>query len=51
MLKNEIENLRKKLDALIDANVEYDRIYEASVQLDRLIVKYYTFRYRNCFYK
>jgi len=51
MLNSEIENLRKKLDTLIDMNVEYNRIYEASVQLDRLIVKYYTLRYNNRSYK
>jgi hypothetical protein len=45
MLELEIKNLRKKLDTMIEKKADYSQIYEISVQLDRLIVKYYIKNY------
>ena len=41
MLKAEIDALRKELDGLIDRGADYGSIYEASVRLDMLILRYY----------
>ena len=41
MLKAEIDALRKELDVLIDRGADYGSIYETSVKLDILILKFY----------
>jgi hypothetical protein len=50
MLESEIKNLREKLDTMIDKKADYSLIYETSVQLDRLIVKYYIKKYGKRFH-
>lgn len=39
-LINRIENARKKLNDSMDAGMEYDIIYQYSVELDKLIEQY-----------
>ena len=39
--KNEINDLRKKLDESIMNNEDYSIIYKLSTDLDKLIAKYY----------
>ena len=39
--KEEINILRKKLNESIENNEDYSKIYDLSVQLDKLIEKYY----------
>ena len=41
MIKQQIENLREKLDNLILTNAPYDEIYKVSKELDKYIAKYY----------
>ena len=41
MLNDEICKLREKLDTSIKNNVDYNTIYELSIELDKLIAKYY----------
>lgn len=41
MLEEKIIKLREKLDKSIQDGVEYEKIYEMSVELDKLITKYY----------
>lgn len=39
-LVNQIEEARKRLNGSIDGKEAYDRIYQYSVELDRLIEQY-----------
>lgn len=41
MVNDEICKLREKLNSAISAGEDYKKIYEISVELDRLINKYY----------
>ncbi|WP_084280936.1 aspartyl-phosphate phosphatase Spo0E family protein [Alkaliphilus transvaalensis] len=41
MLEQEIALLKKRLNELIDQQVDYKEIYNLSTQLDSLIVAYY----------
>lgn len=41
MLNDEICKLREKLNSAISAGEDYRKIYEISVELDKLINKYY----------
>lgn len=41
LYKNEINDLRKKLDESIMNNEDYSIIYKISTDLDELIAKYY----------
>ena len=41
MVIDEIKKLRKKLENEIKNNDSYDKIYETSVKLDKLIVEFY----------
>ncbi len=41
MLQNDIRMLQSELNSLINTDSDYDRILEASIRLDRLIVEYY----------
>ena len=47
MLENEIQILQNELNELICTSGDYQKIYEASVRLDKLIVKYYIQRIRD----
>lgn len=40
MINDNIENLRSRLNSIIFQNEEYDKILEASQELDELIVQY-----------
>ena len=40
-LEEEIEKLKKQLDDYISKNESFDKIYEISVKLDKLIAEYY----------
>lgn len=40
MINDKIENLRNRLNSIIFQNEEYDKILEASQELDELIVQY-----------
>ena len=42
MVVEELDNLKKKLDEQIKKEDSYDTIYETSVEIDKLLVKYYT---------
>jgi hypothetical protein len=42
MVKSEIESMKKELNRLIDSEAGFNKVYEISVRLDRLIVRYYT---------
>lgn len=41
MLNDEICKLREKLNSAISAGEDYEKIYKISVELDKLINKYY----------
>ncbi len=41
MLREEIEKLRSKLDALILEQASFDEIYQTSKELDKCIAEYY----------
>lgn len=41
MIDKEIIDLRKKLDESIENGKPYEEIYKISVELDKLIAKYY----------
>ena len=42
MLNDEICKVRDKLNKSIEEGKEYDEIYKISVELDKLIAKYYS---------
>lgn len=44
MLEARIEELKKQLNSMVDKGLNSDRVYRLSVELDRLIVKYYAER-------
>ena len=39
--KEEINELREKLNESIEKNEDYEKIYKLSTELDKLIAKYY----------
>jgi hypothetical protein len=41
MIKEDIILLRKKLENQISSNCSYDDVYKTSVEIDRLLIKYY----------
>ncbi len=41
MLVEEIEKMKKKLEKQIKDNEPYEEIYKTSVEIDKLLVKYY----------
>ncbi len=41
MIVEKIDSLKKKLDEQIKKEDSYDTIYETSVKIDKLLVKYY----------
>lgn len=41
MLVDEINKLKNKLEKQVMEKDSYDRIYETSVKIDKLLVKYY----------
>ncbi len=41
MLNDEICKLREKLNKSIESNEDYSKIYQLSVELDKLIEEYY----------
>lgn len=41
MIKDDIERLRNKLEQQILNNESYDKIYETSVKIDKLLMDYY----------
>ena len=41
MIVEEINNLKRKLDEQIKKEDSYDTIYETSVEIDKLLIKYY----------
>ncbi|MDR5658022.1 Spo0E family sporulation regulatory protein-aspartic acid phosphatase [Serpentinicella sp. ANB-PHB4] len=41
MIKNDIQNMQRQLNEFIVNEVEYEKIYDLSVQLDELIINYY----------
>ena len=41
-IESEIEKLKMKLYGLLDSNGDFAEVYELSVKLDKLIVKYYS---------
>lgn len=41
MVSNEIKSLRNQLEHEVTNNFPYDKIYETSVKIDKLIIKYY----------
>ncbi|MEG1705434.1 MAG: Spo0E family sporulation regulatory protein-aspartic acid phosphatase [Clostridia bacterium] len=41
MIEEKIIKLRDKLDRQINKNEKYEKIYETSSQIDKLIVEYY----------
>lgn len=41
MLTEDINDLKKVLEDKINQNSSYDEIYETSVKIDKLLVKYY----------
>jgi hypothetical protein len=45
-LKEEIESMKMELNRLIDADTGFNKVYEASVKLDKLIVRYQNECYR-----
>lgn len=47
MLEDGIKNLREKLNKSIQDNEKYEKIYELSIELDELIVKYYKEKLKN----
>ena len=40
-LKEEIESVKTELNRLIDTDAGFNKVYETSVKLDKLIVKYH----------
>ena len=44
MIETDIQNLQNELNRLIDEGVNLSELYELSVKLDLLIVKYYNER-------
>lgn len=49
MILSDIESMRIKLYDLINSNSDYDKIIEASQELDRLIYDYYLEKYSSIF--
>ena len=41
MIENEINKLKKKLEYHIKNKKKYEKIYKTSVEIDKLLVKYY----------
>lgn len=41
MIVEDINKLRDELDKLILSNAPYEKIYNASIKIDRLLVDYY----------
>lgn len=41
MLNNQIKELRYQLDRMVASNADYSKIYEMSVKMDELILRYY----------
>ena len=40
-LKEEIESMKMELNRLIDTGVGFNKVYETSIKLDKLIVRYH----------
>ena len=47
MLNDEICNLRNELNKSIEQGEDYEKIYELSVKLDKLIVSFYQMNTKN----
>lgn len=41
MIKEDIILLRKKMENQINENCPYDEVYKTSIEIDRLLIKYY----------